>query len=211
MHKDSVPVFPQGVISQYQNSKHSFDISLLDNVEVGQPLNGVLTTQIASTRNENILDFEIFKDIKEFILESVRHHLETVEMFAYDDIWLTSSWVNFCEPGGFQDFHNHANSILSGCYYLQADDSQPGLTFKKIQIDSHPFFSTYTTVNLPHKATKIELKVRTGSLIVFPSFMVHGHETNNTSKTRIGLAFNVLINQPEDKAPAGWYHIKFAR
>ena len=41
--------------------------------------------------------------------------------------------------------------------------------------------------------------------------MVHGHESNTTDETRIGIAFNVLINQPEDKAPPGWYHIKFSR
>ena len=211
MHKDSVPLFPQGVVSQYQHQYYSLDVSKLSDIEVGEPLNGVLTSQVSLKRNENILDLPVFEKIKEFILESVKHHLEHVEMFEYDDFWFTSSWINFCEPGGWQDYHNHANAILSGCYYIKADDTMPGLVFKKIELDSHQFFATYTKVNQPHKANKIELKVRTGSLVIFPSYMVHGHESNTTNETRIGIAFNILINQPEDKAPPGWYHIKFAR
>lgn len=210
MFQNAAPLFPQGVVALYKYSGPNFDTELLDDVEVGEVLNGILTSQISTLKNETILNNPFFSDIKSFILDSVKHYLESIEKIDYEEFWISASWVNFCQPGGFQEFHNHANSIISGCFYLDADISHPGLTFKREKRNYSPYFVLYNPSSEPHNADKVTIPVVTNDLLIFPSFMIHGHEKNHTDKTRIGVAFNVLVNQKDEIKP-GWYHIRFEK
>lgn len=210
MFQNAAPLFPQGVVALYKYQGSPLDINLLDDVEIGNPLHGVVTSQTKTISNESILDKDYFRDIKEFILTSLKHYLETIEVINYEDFWISSSWANFCGPGGFQDFHNHANSIISGCFYINADPDHPGLTFKREKRNYSPYFVFYDTAPQTHNADKVTVPVVTNDLLLFPSFMIHGHENNNTDRTRIGVAFNVLVNQKNQAMP-GWYHIRFEK
>jgi uncharacterized protein (TIGR02466 family) len=210
MFQNAAPLFPQGVVALYKFQGPKFDINLLDDIEIGNPLNGVVTSQISTNRNETVLDKTYFSNIKQFALDSVGHYLKNIEGIDYEEFWISASWVNFCQPGGFQEFHNHANSIVSGCFYIDADETHPGLTFKREKRNYSPYFVLYNPSPSGHNADRVTVPVVSNDLLIFPSYMVHGHEINNSNTTRIGIAFNVLVNQKDEIKP-GWYHIKFQK
>lgn len=211
MYKNHTPLFPQGVVSQYHYDNFSIDESILEAVEVGQNINNILTSQRESKANENIFDNPNFDNIQQFCRQSLEHYFREIEKIDVEEFWFSASWVNFCFPNGFQEFHNHANSLYSGCFYINVDQNQPGLTFKRENRNHDPYFKLYDKRDNIFHADEATLQVKSGDLILFPSYMVHGHDKNTSKDTRISLAFNVLLNQPEDKAPPGWYHVRFEK
>jgi len=211
MYQNHTPLFPQGVVSQYHYSDFKIDDSVLEAVEVGNRINNIITSQRESKANENIFDNPNFNNIQQFCIRSLEHYFYEVENIDVEEYWISASWINFCFPTGFQEFHNHANSIYSGCFYINVDKEQPGLTFKRENKNQDPYFKLYNKRDNILHADEATLKVSTGDLLLFPSYMVHGHSKNTSNETRISLAFNVLLNQPEDKAPPGWYHVKFKK
>ena len=211
MHKAVMPIFPMGTISSYHFTGNTFDLNLLKDLPVRGPVGNISTTQIGQTRNENILELDIFKNIKTFITNSVKHYLDSIDGVIYEDFWISSSWVNFCTTGGSQAVHNHGNSLVSGCFYIHANAEHPGLYFKRPEFELQPYFvSQHREIN-PARANEVEFKVASNDLLLFPSHLYHGHKPNSSTETRVGLAFNVLYNQPEEIMPPGWYHIRYEK
>lgn len=212
MFNHAQPLFPQGVVASYKHENYVLDPESIKSLERSQEINGIRTTQLKAMRNENILDQEILFPIRDFIVDSIHHYLSNVAMLPYTEFWFSSSWINWTDPGGRQEYHNHTNSIVSGCYYIYCTEKMPGLTFWKQKISNVPYLSVYSNsgANSVH-SDHAELKTNTGDLVIFPSQMIHGYDSNNTEETRITLAWNILLNQPEELAPQGWYHVKFTR
>jgi len=211
MYKNTIPLFPQGAVSQYNFNYHTFDISVLDKIEIDNERNGVLFSEVKSWREGSILDRPEFNEIKQFCLHSIKHHIETVEQLYYEDYWISSSWLNFCQPGGKQEYHTHGNSIVSGCFYIYVNKDHPGLTFKKQRIDAGPHLIFGETGSSSYKTESIELKVRTNDLLLFSPQLLHGYEQNTSNETRISIAFNVLVNPKLSKDSKGWYDFQFQK
>lgn len=211
MYKNTIPLFPQGAVSQYNFDYYKFDLTLLDKIEIDNERDGVLFSEVKSWREGSILDRPEFDEIKQFCLHSIKHHVETVEKLYYEDFWISSSWLNFCQPGGKQEYHTHGNAVLSGCFYLSVTKDQPGLTFKKQRIDAGPHLIFGEVGNNSYKTEIVEIKVRTNDLLLFSPNLMHGYEKNNTQETRISIAFNVLVNPKLHKDSKGWYDFQFQK
>ena len=52
---------------------------------------------------------------------SRRYFVEIKGDHLVDGVIVTDSWLNVCGPGGMQGPHYHANSYLSGLYYVNFD------------------------------------------------------------------------------------------
>jgi uncharacterized protein (TIGR02466 family) len=211
MYRNTVPLFPQGVVSQYHFRDHTFDMSKLETIEIDNERNGVLFSKVNSWKVGSILDQPDFKSIKDFCLHAIEHHITNVEKYSYEDFWISSSWLNFCQPGGYQENHTHGNSVLSGCFYILADTSHPGLTFKKQRIDAGPHLIFGETGDNSYKSEEIEFKIKTNDLLLFSPQLMHGYNKNTSNETRISIAFNVLINPKITEDTRGWYDFQFQK
>jgi uncharacterized protein (TIGR02466 family) len=92
--------------------------------------------------------------------------------------------------------HNHPNSILSGVYYLQAPENCGGIFFSDPRPASRMLnpplidFNVWTLLNVSYKA-------HVGTMILFPSWLLHGVEMNMSEEVRISISFNIgMIAQP---------------
>lgn len=102
---------------------------------------------------------------------------------------ITTSWMNYNKPGTSHHKHPHPNSKVSGVFYIQTGPNC-GLfnLHKPFAIDElirdkkirHNEF-TYST---------IWYEPEQYDLFMFPSFLEHSVTVNESSETRISLAFN---------------------
>ena len=96
---------------------------------------------------------------------------------------IVSSWFALFKKGIYAHIHNHGESDIAGVYY-----------FKKSGDDGNLFFCT------PNKAIDSSVLLKTGrmvvnptegELILFPGWLDHGVQTNDTDDERVSVSFNI--------------------
>ena len=97
------------------------------------------------------------------------------------------------EPGGRIQQHSHANSSISGTFYLTVEEDDT-ITF----IDA--FWKYKRSLNLDNREFNLwnssswSVPVNNNELILFPSWLEYAVEPNEKATTnRISLAFNVFV------------------
>ena len=122
------------------------------------------------------------------VRESLRH-LVLHRLGGIDYALISTSWFNTMSEGGSVESHRHERSVISGAYYPYADDgSNPLMLESPIQqlrmndcIIKVTGFNRYTE----------HVPALPGSLVLFPSWLKHYVEPNN-SKKRYVISFNTI-------------------
>lgn len=119
-----------------------------------------------------------------------------------NDLDITESWVNFCQPGAGHHTHNHFNSVLSGTFYLDIEEEQGG----ELVIQDNRVKGSIQHRGVPnyHNVTEIFVSPKKFDLVIFPSSMYHGVTPNLGKNTRKSLAFNSFYNKPISSDPVGY-------
>lgn len=140
--------------------------------------------------NRNILDTVDFVSLKTKFYQSLLEYFKKV----YDPTceikpYITQSWVNYTEKGMFHHKHTHANSFLSGVYYVKADLNKDKIMFHNEEYSLLKFPSnSYNEYN----SELWWFPVSSGTLIIFPSSLMHGVPTVNDD-LRISIGFNTFL------------------
>jgi uncharacterized protein (TIGR02466 family) len=137
-----------------------------------------------------ILEQDGFADIKQFIKEQCEIYLANIYRPEQNiELVITQSWMNLTQPGERHHAHNHPNSFLSGCFYLDVDES-----------DCIKFFhSVHDTIKLPtinyneFNSDFWTIPVSNGKLLVWPSRLVHDVPPVAGNRPRVSLGFNTWL------------------
>ena len=111
-----------------------------------------------------------------------------------DKLRIFNSWANVNPTGAYNAAHTHPRNFISGCYYLQTPRDCGNIVFysplrEKEMIDaSYRDFSVVTANNLIYPAVA-------GRVYLFPSWLQHGVQTNNSPEDRISMSFNVFFDK----------------
>ena len=147
------------------------------------------------SENYNVLDSSELVDLKEFILDAV--HLYTREVLLSEhEIEITQSWTSHQYYGEDHAKHHHANSFLSGVFFVQTCEESPPLVFESLFNQYN--FSIVPEAPLDGSSTKAtssshNVYVNDGSLFIFSSNQPHYVPPNMVDDERISLAFNTYF------------------
>ena len=157
---------PKGVTKSNFNGWHSKDFNLKDSA----PQSFTRTISININKAINDMGWDLKK-------QSVK---------------IPSMWAIINEKKAFNQRHHHGNSDLSAAYYVSAPidcgdilfyDPRPAPVFK------HPTSKSPNILN----ASVNSIKPENGMLVLFPSYLEHSVNPNNSSKKRIVISFNVSL------------------
>jgi len=102
----------------------------------------------------------------------------------------TSSWYGVYENGSMIDRHKHANSQVSGAYYPYVESAYTSIIFENPLL---PLRSTDIYNNNTDYSTEGRIiEVRSGDLVLFPSWVYH-YTTPNQSGKRCVISFDTQI------------------
>ena len=142
------------------------------------------------SRNRQVLDSKELEDLKNLFLENIKAYSENV-MCISNEIYITNSWINYTETNQRHNLHNHPNSILSGCFYVDVESSQPSITFSRM---STPFVFNMTPTKFnSFNSAEWSVPVKNNMLLLFPSSCYHSVEVNYTPNKRISISFDTFI------------------
>lgn len=146
----------------------------------------------------------VFSDHPE--LEWLKHNIEKSADFVYRNLLnykqsgkmqMTSAWFNLAEVGAAQSRHAHANSLISGTLYVNAD-ADTSIIFYHPHSAGSAYPELYDKAvqqtneyGLRYHFEKVEIGVKPGECLFWPSQLLHGYEKNKTPQ-RLSLSFNLM-------------------
>ena len=131
-------------------------------------------------------------DLIPYIYPVVNNFLKRANI-SLENFELMQPWKNTYEKGGFQEIHDHGDSILSGCIFLDNPDPDFGnfyfynrhsieLLRPQRQLIDNLFNTSYLSFTP---------KVLKGDILIFPSYMMHGVTMHKSEKIRRTISFNI--------------------
>ena len=105
---------------------------------------------------------------------------------------ITTCWAIINRKLASNSVHNHPNSILSGVYYLKTPENCGGIFFSDPRPASQMIIQPSIEFNL-WNFPKITYKARAGTMLIFPSWLLHGVEMNMSDEDRVCISFNIGI------------------
>ena len=119
--------------------------------------------------------------------------------------FLGNMWANINYKGGYNRPHIHPNSLWSGVYYVKTpnkcgnlkieDTRTMSLMSRPKKIKSLEVFDFMEKINKEepkHLWREIDFEPKAGRLIMFPSWVNHCVESNESDDIRISVSFNFL-------------------
>jgi uncharacterized protein (TIGR02466 family) len=141
--------------------------------------------------NNYVLREKPMKKLGEFLLESANKYFQEIYKPKDDvQLYITQSWLNFTEKGGFHHKHAHPNSFISGVFYINADPTQDKIFFFN---EGYKQISLVTTEFNLFNSESWWLEAGKGYLYLFPSSLSHMVEQVQHEETRISLSFNTFL------------------
>ena len=102
-------------------------------------------------------------------------------------------WANINYPGGYNKPHIHPNSLFSGVYYVKTPPNCGKIIFN----DPRPGIQTNMPARVEgrppnHLWREVHLDAVEGRIIMFPSWLWHAVEPNESNDIRISVSFNFI-------------------
>ena len=144
-----------------------------------------------------VLDHEKFKPLKDYILSHVNQYLHEDLQYSHElEFYITNSWVTIHEFDDYAPSHDHENSLISGTFYIhipQDDESifQLQTLDNRYRILPYCIAPTKNDLNL-FNCDVYNIKPETGTLVLFPSHIVHSTTPLTSNEHRYCLAFNIF-------------------
>lgn len=117
---------------------------------------------------------------------------------------ITGCWINVLAHGSAHRLHSHPNNFLSGVYYVRTGPGADTLNFH----DPRPQTGVIRppVVELTAENTdQVVMKVREGTLLMFPSYLPHSVDVNTGDEERVSVSFNVMFSAfTERLSPPLW-------
>ena len=180
----SVPL----VIAKYPKN-YDKELEWIRNHEVGKENYEHMRLCNRQSKESFILDRPELVNIREFIQHQLNAYIFQI-MGATNEIVITQSWLNKNKKGEYHHDHTHPNSIISGVWYPQIDETLPPIIFSKKTV--RDFNLTIQQFN-DYNCSLFKLSLNMGELVLFPSNLSHNVPTNKSEKERISLSFNTWV------------------
>ncbi len=183
-------IFP---IPIYTSSIDSVKIKkqIIDSIEFGEQIGN----NVSLSYDDRILDDSRLKKLKDEIDNHVAYFFH--EILGYSEACKTvhsSSWFVKSNSGQRTIDHTHANSLISGVFYIKTPKDSGDLIF----IDNMP--QVLSNVIVPdikrqtlYNDRSYRITPSENMLLLFPSYLKHQVDYNKSNDTRLSLAFNYFI------------------
>ena len=107
--------------------------------------------------------------------------------------FLGNMWANINPPGAMNRAHIHPNSLWSGVYYVKASENSGLLRIEDPKSISLMVRPRMKQGKPPRRLWREDnYKPKAGRLIMFPSWLNHCVDTNESNDIRISVSFNFM-------------------
>ena len=109
-----------------------------------------------------------------------------------EPIEITGCWANLYALGAAHRAHSHPNNFLSAVYYVRTWPGADSINFHDPRSQAgviRPPVTELTGAN----TDQVVVRVKDGTLLVFPSYLYHSVDANASGETRVSVSFNLMF------------------
>jgi len=107
--------------------------------------------------------------------------------FEMPETYSRRSWITRYDRGEYAQIHNHGYSDISGVYYHSVGSKAGNIFFENPNLAAHGWW-----VMPPDR---VEYVPKPGMIILFPGYLYHGVQTNDSDDTRVSISFNCVFER----------------
>lgn len=143
--------------------------------------------------------------LRSAIEETLRRYLQACDI-TYPIRCDIQAWPNVNRLGDYHGPHNHGWSYLSGTYYVQLPEKKPVTLPNDMQpaaiTFSDPRYGAYRHSIAPDASASARhtFYPTPGTLLMWPSPLIHYVHPNQTTDIRISISFNIVLEWSNDYA-----------
>jgi uncharacterized protein (TIGR02466 family) len=148
--------------------------------------------------NKHILHQKQLSSIKNQIDKHIHTYKNDVLQVAKDiEIYITNSWLMRHNKGHYAHEHSHANSIISGIYYVEVPKMSGNLIFHKASNNISNVMSPVVALKYKkyneYNSEEYAIKTKNNLLVLFPSNLRHSVPVSLSENPRYCIAFNTFL------------------
>lgn len=162
--------------------------SLLTELRAGTPSPAGRSNRYGWNSDKTIFQVDEFADLHRVCKQVFLHAFKEMGLDPIPKFQL-EAWANIHDPGGFNVSHIHQNCWLSGCFYLEVPEGAGAIVLR----DPRPgaLTSPFRTRGC-NSYQEIRVTPQPGLLLVFPNWLEHHVEPNDSEGNRVSIAMNAL-------------------
>lgn len=135
----------------------------------------------------------LYRDLHEWFNECLQKVKDDMQLEC-DYLKITQSWANRSKVGNWHHTHTHANSFISGIFYVTSSNAETWFSVPNIWnsmcVENNPNFIVDPRGNEFHRIIHKQ-KTISGDLIIFPSNLFHSAtEHKILQEDRFSISFN---------------------
>lgn len=112
--------------------------------------------------------------------------------FIDSDVAVTASWLSVNDTRQCMNSEHVHCDVFSGVFYLHTPEGSGHLTVKNPGLNRMWDGCQLTKKKNQFTGENIRIEPVEGNIILFPSYLPHGVETNNHDEERISISFNLI-------------------
>lgn len=140
----------------------------------------------------SLLECEEFIPLQKYLDSAIKLSLSEKEGTNKFDLKWMDFWYTIYDTGKNVEEHFHPNCIISGVYYLKCPENCGDIVF----LDSTYNYKNYCVNISPLKTftypRNFKVTPEEGMILLFPSWLTHKTEHNQSNEDRIMFAFNLV-------------------
>ncbi len=144
---------------------------------------------VTSFNSGSLLEKPEWKDVVSFIYSFASTMVQSVNNAASKPTFM-NMWTTIYPPGAYVPEHVHSNALLSGVFYAKTPANSGNIVFRDPASVAKIMFIRNMT-EFPAVETMHVHEVRTGSMVIFPAWLPHSTEVNQSDEDRIIVSFNL--------------------
>lgn len=106
---------------------------------------------------------------------------------------ITGCWATVLAPGASHKLHSHPNNFLSGVYYVRTGEGADTINFHDPRKQASVIRPPVTELTAQN-TDQVVVRVREGTLLLFPAYLEHSVDANTSADERISISFNLMFS-----------------
>ena len=198
-NSDVLLVFPTHVwkIQLASKAAGSANKNILRALNTVRPLPNVLQRGESWQSNQDLHRLDEFRELVSYINDTVKTILRFLKI-SYDAFEITGCWATINSRETAHKMHNHPNNYLSGVYYVQTQAGAGTINLHDPRIQTGIIRPPVTKLTAGN-TDQVVVKVRPGTLPIFPSYLQHSVDSNTNTEERLSVSFNIMFSSFTEK------------